>query len=152
MARYDDLSTGPIAYAAFVSTVILLVVILLVRALCYSWVESEDAKRLVDARYVASDAEIARQKSEIANYAKVQVPAAVPEGAEARCGCRAENGRSPAHPRVGRERFANKGLECGRGEQRIVVPPTHPKRLDHENLARQFVAAPSSSVWLCQPC
>ncbi|MCA9159217.1 MAG: hypothetical protein KDA72_12875 [Planctomycetales bacterium] len=83
MARYDDLSTGPIAYAAFVSTVILLVVILLVRALCYSWVESEDAKRLVDAHYVASDAEIARQKSEISNYAKVQVPAAAADEATA---------------------------------------------------------------------
>lgn len=82
MARYDDLSTGPIAYAAFVSTVILLVVVLLVRALCYSWIEFEDAKRLADAHYVAADAEIARQKSEISNYAKVQVPAIVPEGAE----------------------------------------------------------------------
>ena len=83
MARYDDLKTGPIAYAAFASTVILLVVILLVRALCYSWVESEDAKRLADAHYVGSDAEIARQKSEIASYAKVQVPAVVAEGAQA---------------------------------------------------------------------
>ena len=83
MARYDDLNTGPIAYAAFVSSVILFVVILLVRALCYSWVESEETKRLVDAHFVASDAEIARQKSEIATYAKVQVPAAVAEGAQA---------------------------------------------------------------------
>ncbi|MEO8268274.1 MAG: hypothetical protein ABI557_01060 [Aureliella sp.] len=82
MARYDDLSTGPIAYAAFVSTVILLVIILLVRALCYSWVDAEEAKRLADAHYVASDVEILRQKSEIATYAKVQVPATIPEGAD----------------------------------------------------------------------
>ncbi|MEZ6081099.1 MAG: hypothetical protein R3C56_37175 [Pirellulaceae bacterium] len=77
MARYDDLNTGPIAYAAFVSSVMLLVTILLVRALNYSWVEAQESKRLADAHFVDSDAEIARQKSEIANYAKVQVPAAV---------------------------------------------------------------------------
>lgn len=74
MAHYDDLKTGAIAYAAFVSTVILLVVILLVRALCFSWVEAEDAKKLTRSSYVAADAEIARQKSQIANYAKIQVP------------------------------------------------------------------------------
>ncbi len=82
MARYDDLSTGPIAYAAFVSTVLLLVVVLLIRALSYSWIEFEDAKRLTEARYATADAEIARQKSEISNYAKVQVPGVAPEGAK----------------------------------------------------------------------
>jgi hypothetical protein len=80
MARYDDLSTGPIAYAAFVSTVILLVVILLTRALCYSYVDSEDAIKLTNAHYVESDAEIARQKARIATYAKVEVPVAAAEG------------------------------------------------------------------------
>ena len=75
MAHYDDLKTGAIAYAAFVSTVILLVIILLVRALCYSWVEAEDAKKLTKSSYVAADMEIARQKTQIANYAKIQVPA-----------------------------------------------------------------------------
>ncbi len=83
MARYDDLSTGPIAYAAFVSTVLLLVTILLVRALSFSWIEFEEAKRLVDAHFVASDVEVARQKAEIADYAKVQVPGVVPQGAKA---------------------------------------------------------------------
>lgn len=80
MARYDDLSTGPIAYAAFVSTVILLVVILLARALCYSYVESEDAIKLTNAHYVESDVEIARQKSQIATYAKVEIPVAAADG------------------------------------------------------------------------
>lgn len=75
MAHYDDLKTGAIAYAAFVSTIILLVVILLVRALCYSWVEAENAKKLTSSSYVAADKEIARQKSQIANYTKIQVPA-----------------------------------------------------------------------------
>lgn len=83
MAHYDDLKTGAIAYAAFVSTVILLVVILLVRALCYSWVEAEDAKKLTNASYVAADTEIARQKSQIANYAKIQVPVAADQATAA---------------------------------------------------------------------
>lgn len=83
MAHYDDLKTGAIGYAAFVSTVILLVVILLVRALCYSWVESEDAKKLTSASYVSADKEIARQKSQISNYGKIQVPAVADPAATA---------------------------------------------------------------------
>ena len=83
MARYDDLSTGPIAYAAFVSTIILLVVILLVRALCYSWVEAEDTKKLADAHYTSADAEIVAQKSRIAKYDKATVEIAPPAGSAA---------------------------------------------------------------------
>lgn len=75
MAHYDDLKTGAIAYAAFVSTVILLVIILLVRALCYGLLDAEDTKKLANASYVAADKEIARQKAQIASYAKVQIPA-----------------------------------------------------------------------------
>lgn len=76
MAHYDDLKTGAIAYAAFVSTVILLVIILLVRALCYGLVQAEDARKLTSASYVAADKEIARQKSQISKFAKIEVPAA----------------------------------------------------------------------------
>lgn len=75
MAHYDDLKSGAIAYAAFVSVVLLVIVVLLVRALCFSWIEAEDAKKLTNASYVSADKEIARQKSQISNYAKLQVPA-----------------------------------------------------------------------------
>lgn len=75
MPHYDDLNTGAIAYAAFVSAVILLVVVLLVRALCYGLIDAEESKKLTSASYVAADKEIARQKSQIANFAKIQVPA-----------------------------------------------------------------------------
>ncbi len=76
MPHYDDLKTGAIAYAAFVSTVILLVIILLVRALCYGLVEAEESRKLTNASYVSADKEIARQKAQVSNFAKVQVPAA----------------------------------------------------------------------------
>ncbi len=75
MSHYDDLKTGAIAYAAFVSTIILLVVILLVRALCYGLIEAEESKKLSNASYVTADKEIARQKSQIAKFAKIEVPA-----------------------------------------------------------------------------
>lgn len=80
MARYDDLNTGPIAYAAFVSSVLLLVIILLVRALCYSWVEAEDEKKLAAAHYSSADSEIVAQKARISRYGKQSVVVAPPEG------------------------------------------------------------------------
>lgn len=83
MARYDDLSTGPIAYAALVSTIVLAVIILLVRALTYSWVEAEDARKLVDAHYVSADTAIAEQRARIAGYSKVMVEVPPPEGSPA---------------------------------------------------------------------
>lgn len=83
MARYDDLSTGPIAYAAVVSTIVLAVIILLVRALTYSWVEAEDARKLVDAHYVSADAAIDKQKAKFADYGKVMVEVPPPVGSPA---------------------------------------------------------------------
>ncbi len=80
MARYDDLSTGPIAYAALVSTILLVVIILMVRALCYSWVEAEDDRKFADAHYTASDIEIAAQKGRISGYGKMEVEVPAPEG------------------------------------------------------------------------
>ena len=74
--RYDDLNTGMIAYATFVSTILLLVIILLIRALCFYWVEGEEQRKLADAHYVQSDTEIARQKAVISEYGKATVEVA----------------------------------------------------------------------------
>lgn len=79
MARYDDLNTGAIAYTTFVGSVLLLIIILLGRALCYSLVESEDERKLADARYTASDNEISEQLSILADYKKEQVEVAPAE-------------------------------------------------------------------------
>ncbi len=73
MARYDDLNTTAIAYATFVGAIVLLVLILLGRALCYSWVESEDEHKLANAHYEVSDTKISEQKSLLGGYHKVQV-------------------------------------------------------------------------------
>ncbi len=83
MARYDDLKTGPIAYAAFVSSVVLVVLILLFRALCYGWMEAEDEAKLANAHYESADTEIAAQKLRIASDAKEMVEVPPPAGAEA---------------------------------------------------------------------
>ena len=73
MARYDDLDTTAIAYTTFVSTVILVIIILLGRALCYSWLESEEERKLGQANYVAADRAIGEQLSVLDGYQKVQV-------------------------------------------------------------------------------
>ncbi len=83
MARYDDLKTGPIAYAAFVSTVSLVILILLFRALCYSWIGYEDETKVANAHYVSADAKIAEQVSRISSYDKEMVDVAPPAGSEA---------------------------------------------------------------------
>ena len=81
MARYDDLNTTAIAYTTFISSIILLLIILLGRALCYTWIESEDERKLANARYVTSDAAISDQKAMLDGYRKVQIelPAPPPE-------------------------------------------------------------------------
>lgn len=73
MARYDDLHTGTIAYATFLSSIVLIVIILLIRALCYYWVEGEEARKLADAHYVTSDQEISDQKAMLDGYQKVKI-------------------------------------------------------------------------------
>ena len=86
MARYDDLNTNAIGYATFVSTILLLLIILLVRALCYYWVEGETDRKLADAHYVESDQAISAQKAVVSTYEKVMVevpPPPAPEGQEA---------------------------------------------------------------------
>lgn len=83
MARYDDLNTGAIAYATFVSSVLLLVIILLVRALCYSWVEAEDARKLSEAHYYSADRMISEQKATLSGYKKETVEVPAEDGADA---------------------------------------------------------------------
>lgn len=84
MARYDDLHTGTIAYATFLSSIVLVVIILLIRALCYYWVESEEARKLVDAHYETSDQEISDQKQMLDGYQKVKIEIPAMGDAEAR--------------------------------------------------------------------
>lgn len=73
MARYDDLNTSSIAYATFISSVVLLVVILLVQALTYNWILGEDKRKLETSHYVTSDAEIAKQKAKLDGYKQIMV-------------------------------------------------------------------------------
>ncbi len=83
MARYDDLNTSSIAYATFVSAVILLVVILLVQALTYNWILGEDERKLSTSHYITSDAEIAKQKAMLDGYKQLMVDVIPPAAAGA---------------------------------------------------------------------
>ncbi len=73
MARYDDLNTSAIAYATFVSAILLLVIILLVQSLTYNWILGEDERKLSDSHYTTSDNEIASQKAKLDVFEKVMV-------------------------------------------------------------------------------
>lgn len=84
MARYDDLNTTAIGYATLVSTILLLIIILLVRSLCYYWVEGEADRKLADTHYVEADAAIGDQRARLSGYGKEMVTVTVGEGAEAK--------------------------------------------------------------------
>lgn len=79
MARYDDLDTTAIAYTTFVSTVILVLIILLGRALCYAWIDAEDEKKLTASSYSKSDQIISEQMDQINGYQRVdqEIPGVV---------------------------------------------------------------------------
>ena len=81
--RYDDLNTGAIAYATFVSCIVLLVTILAVRALCFAWVESEEASKLAEASYTTADNVISEQQSRLVGYDKRMVEITVPVDGQA---------------------------------------------------------------------
>ncbi|MEC8553996.1 MAG: hypothetical protein VXZ82_03210 [Planctomycetota bacterium] len=66
--RYDDLYTGTIAYATFLSCIVLVVTILGVRALCYAFVEGEEQRKTEGIHYVAADDVISEQKARLDGY------------------------------------------------------------------------------------
>ncbi|RMF43435.1 MAG: hypothetical protein D6753_05100 [Planctomycetota bacterium] len=76
MARYDDLNTRSIGYAALVSTIILLLIILALRALCYGWIEGEVQRKLANAHYPEADAVLEEQRELLETYGKniVELP------------------------------------------------------------------------------
>lgn len=83
MARYDDLNTSAIAYATFISAILLFVIILLVQSLTYNWILGEDERKLAESHYTESDNEIAKQKAKLDAYAKetIEVIPPAPSGA-----------------------------------------------------------------------
>lgn len=82
MARYDDLNTTAIAYTTFISSILLVIIILLGRALCYVWIETEDQRKLSTASYEVSDRLIGEQKSMLSGYQTVRVELPPAEGAD----------------------------------------------------------------------
>ena len=73
MARYDDLNTSAIAYATFISAILLLVIILLVQSLTYNWILGEDERKLSESHYTNSDNEIAAQKAKLDVFEEVMI-------------------------------------------------------------------------------
>ncbi len=73
MARYDDLNTSAIGYATFISTILFVIVVLLVRALSFYWVEGEADRLQASTHYTSADEEILAQRGRLSGYAKEMV-------------------------------------------------------------------------------
>lgn len=82
MARYDDLNTTAIAYTTFISSIVLVIIILLGRASCYAWIETEDQRKLSGASYEVSDRMIGEQKALLNGYSRIKVELPPVEGAD----------------------------------------------------------------------
>jgi hypothetical protein len=72
MARYDDLNTKMIAYAAVLSVVILIIVLQGTQALCYNMVSSEDSKK-ISTKANLSELSKREQIESLAGYKKTKV-------------------------------------------------------------------------------
>ncbi|MGN6134793.1 MAG: hypothetical protein ACTHOU_09845, partial [Aureliella sp.] len=55
MARYDDLNTKTIGYLTFLSSILLVVIILLLQALTYNWIDWQEEDKLTKQSYRSSD-------------------------------------------------------------------------------------------------
>lgn len=80
MARYDDLNTSAIGYATFISTILFVIVVLLIRALSFYWVEGEADRLQANTHYTIADAEISEQRERLNGYAKEMVTVFKGEG------------------------------------------------------------------------
>lgn len=72
MARYDDLNTSTIGYLTFMSCGLLAVIILLLQALCYNWIDWQEDGKLVKQSYISSDQTLSAQRDALKGYAKVE--------------------------------------------------------------------------------
>jgi len=75
MARYDDLPTNLIAYAAVISCLLLIAIIQGTQALCFNMVNTAQQEKLLGSEYTSSKAVISEQLASISGYKKVAVPA-----------------------------------------------------------------------------
>jgi hypothetical protein len=73
LARYDDLNTKTIGYLTFMSVILLIVIILLLQALTYNWIEWQEEAKLIKQGYPSSDEVIQQQLSTIQLKAPTKV-------------------------------------------------------------------------------
>jgi hypothetical protein len=75
MARYDDLPTNLIAYAAVISCLLLVAIIQGTQALCFNMVNTAQQEKLNGSEYTSSKAVISEQLASISGYKRVAAPA-----------------------------------------------------------------------------
>lgn len=83
MARYDDLNTTMIGYAAFISSLLLIVIIVGVEALSYYWENSMQEAALSKSEYTQSLDVLDAQRKSLNITGEVEVPAPAPAKGEA---------------------------------------------------------------------
>lgn len=78
MARYDDLNTRMIGFAAILSSLLLVVIIFGVQALSYYWQDSYEKMNEL-GKYESSLQVLSEQRKSLDHFAWVTVPAPEPE-------------------------------------------------------------------------
>jgi hypothetical protein len=130
MARYDDLNTRTIGYLTFISSVLLVVTILLLQALCYNWIDWQEETKLTKQSYQSSDDVIQAQKASLQSYGKVQVEVPVEPPSNG-----AEGGNALAAPAAQMKT-----------EERVHIPIDRAKALLLEELKSNASSGQSASA------
>ena len=126
MARYDDLNTRTIGYLTFISSVLLVVTILLLQALCYNWIDWQEETKLTKQSYQSSDDLIQAQKASMQSYGKVQVEV-------------------PVEPPAGGTDGASAAVQM-KTEERLQIPIERAKALLLEELKQNASSGQSASA------
>jgi hypothetical protein len=75
MARYDDLNTKMIGLATFLSSILLVVIIVGVQALSYYWETSEYERKSAGSEYTQATQVLESQRQVLAGYGAFELPA-----------------------------------------------------------------------------
>jgi hypothetical protein len=82
MARYDDLNTSTIGYSTVFSALLLIVIIFSIQGLSYYWENSEVERKKGMTEYTSALKVLDEQRSSLAKYEWVEVPAPEPAPGE----------------------------------------------------------------------
>ena len=126
LTRYDDLNTKTIGYLTFMSVILLIVIVLLLQALCYNWIDWQEQGKLVKQGYPSSDEVIAKQRELLTKYGKNEIVVTEPAVAGDKSG--KPTGEAAKPKTVEQTQIPlDRASELLLGELKSQTPPATPK-------------------------